>query len=54
MDEETTAELRSRLVAAEEEVAELRHRLHEAPQRVRVLESAWASWPFTSRRRSSR
>jgi proteasome-associated ATPase len=38
MDEETTAELRSRLVAAEEEVAELRHRLHEAPQRVRVLE----------------
>jgi proteasome-associated ATPase len=38
MVEETTAELRSRLVAAEEEVAELRHRLHEAPQRVRVLE----------------
>ncbi len=38
MDEETTAELRSRLVAAEEEVAGLRHRLHEAPQRVRVLE----------------
>jgi proteasome-associated ATPase len=38
MDEETTAELRARLLAAEEEVAELRHRLHEAPQRVRVLE----------------
>jgi proteasome-associated ATPase len=38
MDEETTAELRARLLAAEEKVAELRHRLHEAPQRVRVLE----------------
>ena len=38
MDEDTTAELRARLVAAEQEVAELRHRLHEAPQRVRVLE----------------
>jgi proteasome-associated ATPase len=38
MDEDTTAELRARLAAAEQEVAELRHRLHEAPQRVRVLE----------------
>jgi proteasome-associated ATPase len=38
MVEDTIAELRARLLAAEEEVAELRHRLHEAPQRVRVLE----------------
>ncbi|MGP8163148.1 MAG: proteasome ATPase [Acidimicrobiales bacterium] len=38
MDEDTAAELRARLAAAEQEVAELRHRLHEAPQRVRVLE----------------
>jgi proteasome-associated ATPase len=37
MDDDT-AELRARLLAAENEVAELRHRLHEAPQRVRVLE----------------
>ncbi len=38
MDKDSTAELKARLAAAEEEVAELRHRLHEAPQRVRVLE----------------
>ena len=38
MDEETTAELRSRVEVAELEVAELRHRLADAPQRVRVLE----------------
>jgi proteasome-associated ATPase len=38
MVEDTIAELRARLLAAEEEVAELRHRLHGAPQRVRVLE----------------
>jgi proteasome-associated ATPase len=38
MDDDTIAELRARLLNAEDEVAELRHRLHEAPQRVRVLE----------------
>lgn len=38
MDEDTTAELRSRVEVAELEVAELRHRLADAPQRVRLLE----------------
>src|SRR5271154_6713703 len=38
MDEETTAELRTRVEVAELEIAELRHRLADAPQRVRLLE----------------